>query len=36
LFRKEAESLTAVGAEALDSEQQHDLLDRMEKEIPIY
>jgi NRAMP (natural resistance-associated macrophage protein)-like metal ion transporter len=31
---KEAESLTAVGAEALDSEQQHDLLDRMEKEIP--
>jgi NRAMP (natural resistance-associated macrophage protein)-like metal ion transporter len=31
---KEAESLTAVGAEALNSEQQHDLLDRMEEEIP--
>jgi hypothetical protein len=31
---KEAESLAAVGVEALDSEQQHDLLDRMEKEIP--
>ena len=31
---KEAELLTAVGAEALDFEQQHDLLDRMEKEIP--
>jgi NRAMP (natural resistance-associated macrophage protein)-like metal ion transporter len=32
--KKEAESLAAVGVEALDSEQQHDLLDRMEKEIP--
>ena len=32
--KKEAESLTAVGAEALEPEQQHDLLDRMEQEIP--
>jgi NRAMP (natural resistance-associated macrophage protein)-like metal ion transporter len=31
---KEAESLTAVGVEALDSEQQHDLLDLVEQEVP--
>jgi NRAMP (natural resistance-associated macrophage protein)-like metal ion transporter len=31
---KEAESLTSVGAEALDPEQQHDLLDIVEKEMP--
>jgi NRAMP (natural resistance-associated macrophage protein)-like metal ion transporter len=32
--KKEAEALTTVGAEALEPEQQHDLLDRVEKEIP--
>jgi NRAMP (natural resistance-associated macrophage protein)-like metal ion transporter len=32
--KKEAEALTSVGAEALAPEQQHDLLDKVEKEIP--
>ena len=32
--KKEAEALTPVGAEALEPELQHDLLDELEKEIP--
>ena len=32
--KKEAESLAATGVEELDSEQQHDLLDKVEQEVP--
>ncbi len=32
--KKEAEALTSVGAQALAPEQQHDLLDRVEQEVP--
>jgi hypothetical protein len=32
--KKEAESLKATGVEELDSEQQHNLLDRVEQEVP--
>ena len=32
--KKEAESLTATGVEELDSEQQHNLLDMVEQEVP--
>ena len=32
--KKEAEALTSVGAEALAPEQEHNLLDRVEKEVP--
>ncbi len=33
--KKEAEELTAAGVEALAPEQEHDLLDKVEKEVPI-
>ena len=32
--KKETESLAATGSETLDSEQQHDLLDKVEQEVP--
>lgn len=32
--KKEAESLAATGIETLDSEQQHDLLDKVEQKVP--
>ncbi len=34
ISKKEAESLTSTGVEALDTEQQHDLLDKVEQEVP--
>jgi len=32
--KKEAEALTSIGTEALESEQQNDLLDKVEQEVP--
>ena len=32
--KKEAEALTSVGAEALEPEEEHDLLDKVEQEVP--